>query len=369
MAIGPGKVVFQDGRVVFVRHGGIFVRVSPNRLIKAGDEFQAQHEAREQNTSEDLQREMPKLSEDPQPGISKLPVEIISEHIQNDQILDNYMVNSQDTMRIKSSDRIKLRINPDDDWVTATITSRAGKATGQYKNWFNVHVEESNIDQSVDLGTIEWCKVDQNDTHSYEVNIVLIPRSKHGDKACIEAKEVELKKLQQFDTYEEVDDTGQFRKSTTWILWNKGEDVRARLVARGFEEDSDIPTDSPTVSKCVLRIMLSIAAAFGWIIKTTDIKSAFLQGRKLERQVFLTPPKEVKVPEGTIWKLNRCLYGLYDAARQFYHSVIEELSRVGCTRSTLDPALFYYKQKGKHAGILVSHIDDFLHAGNPAFEL
>ena len=30
----PGKVVFQDGKVVFVRHGGIFVRVSTNRLQK-----------------------------------------------------------------------------------------------------------------------------------------------------------------------------------------------------------------------------------------------------------------------------------------------------------------------------------------------
>ncbi|MCG7877703.1 MAG: transposase [Candidatus Thiodiazotropha endolucinida] len=32
--LGPGKVVFQDGKVVFVRHGGVFVRVSPNRLRK-----------------------------------------------------------------------------------------------------------------------------------------------------------------------------------------------------------------------------------------------------------------------------------------------------------------------------------------------
>ena len=39
--LGPGKVVFQDGKIVFVRHGGTFVRVSPNRLIKAGAEFVA----------------------------------------------------------------------------------------------------------------------------------------------------------------------------------------------------------------------------------------------------------------------------------------------------------------------------------------
>ncbi len=31
--------MFQDGRVVFVRNGAVFVRVSPNRLIKAGSEF------------------------------------------------------------------------------------------------------------------------------------------------------------------------------------------------------------------------------------------------------------------------------------------------------------------------------------------
>ena len=35
--LGPGKVIFQDGKVIFVRHGGTFVRVSPNRLTPAGN--------------------------------------------------------------------------------------------------------------------------------------------------------------------------------------------------------------------------------------------------------------------------------------------------------------------------------------------
>ena len=38
--LGPGKVIFQDGRLVFVGHGGVYVRVSTNRLIKCGKEFQ-----------------------------------------------------------------------------------------------------------------------------------------------------------------------------------------------------------------------------------------------------------------------------------------------------------------------------------------
>ena len=32
--LGPGKVMFQDGKVVFIHHGSSFIRVSPNRLFK-----------------------------------------------------------------------------------------------------------------------------------------------------------------------------------------------------------------------------------------------------------------------------------------------------------------------------------------------
>ena len=35
---GPGKVIGQDGKVIFVRHGSVYVRVSPCRLIKLTDD-------------------------------------------------------------------------------------------------------------------------------------------------------------------------------------------------------------------------------------------------------------------------------------------------------------------------------------------
>ena len=37
--LGPGKVIFQDRRLVFVQHGGVYVRVSANKLTKCGKEF------------------------------------------------------------------------------------------------------------------------------------------------------------------------------------------------------------------------------------------------------------------------------------------------------------------------------------------
>ena len=87
----------------------------------------------------------------------------------------------------------------------------------------------------------------------------------------------------------------------------------------------------------------------------------------MEREVYLAPPKEIRVP-GVIWKLKHCLYGLNDAARQFYRSVVECLTRLGCTQCTLDPALFFKLENGGLSGIIACHVDDFLHAGTEEFE-
>ena len=40
-----GKVIFQDGRLVFVWHGGVYVRASANRLIKCRKEFKIKGDA------------------------------------------------------------------------------------------------------------------------------------------------------------------------------------------------------------------------------------------------------------------------------------------------------------------------------------
>ena len=68
------------------------------------------------------------------------------------------------------------------------------------------------------------------------VYITQIPKNKQNTEECIMAKQTELKKLTNFDVFEEVPNLGQECISTRWVLWLKGEEVRARLVARGFEE-------------------------------------------------------------------------------------------------------------------------------------
>ena len=119
-----------------------------------------------------------------------------------------------------------------------------------------------------------------------------------------------------------------------------------------------------------MRLFLSVAALQKWTVKTIDIKSAVLQGKELDRDIYIyiTPPTESKAPQHIIWKLKHGLYGLKDGARQFYGCVKEELLKLGFTQCKLDPAVFYTQEDKKLRGVICCHVDDFLHAGDQLFE-
>ena len=65
-------------------------------------------------------------------------------------------------------------------------------------------------------------------------------------------------------------------------------------MVRGFGEEFMMPRDSPTVGKGTMRTFLAIASRENWRVKTIDIKSAFLQGRELRRDVTLNRQKRVE---------------------------------------------------------------------------
>ena len=118
----------------------------------------------------------------------------------------------------------------------------------------------------------------------------------------------------------------------------------------------------------MLRIFLALLAAREWKCNCIDIKSAFLQGETLDREVYLKPPAEAVDTGGKLWKLKKCVYGLNDAARAWYFTVRSELLKLGCVQLQVDPALFYWYQDDKLAGLFVIHVDDFLWGGTKEFE-
>ena len=81
-------------------------------------------------------------------------------------------------------------------------------------------------------------------------------------------------------------------------------------------------------------VFLALVASESWTVKTADIKSAFVHGKELRRDVYIKLPEESDTADGIVWKLKHGLYGLKDGARQFYRSVKEELLRLGCKMNT-----------------------------------
>ena len=258
------------------------------------------------------------------------------------------------------------------DWIKATIQSRAGKATGKYKEHWNV--EDKGLITELNLGEINWrCaenklppEIDNEEVNLCESFLAV------QDEQTLNAKKLELENWRRESVFEEVDDVGQNFMSVRWVvtpriidgLWS----TKARLVARGFEEDkSELRTDSPTCMRETLKIGLCFAASKKWTINSIDIKAAFLQGKPINRNLYLKPPKEADAT-GKLWRLKKVVYGLSDASRIWYNRVVDELSNLGVKLSQYDKALFLWQMNGQIDGMLLVHVDDFLWADSELFK-
>ena len=196
------------------------------------------------------------------------------------------------------------------------MIGRGAKANSKkHSDYYNIRLEGAEP-SGVYLDKIVWKKGD--DMMEEEVNVVIIPTSEHGRPECKQAKMKELEAFDKFDVYEEVEDIGQERLSSRWVLTDKSTEeekrVKARLVCRGFEEAVQIQADAPTGGRETLHILLALAASKSWKIKSGDVKNAYLQGTPLERDVYMEPPMEGSTSR-KIWKLKKAVYGMNDAGR------------------------------------------------------
>lgn len=369
---GPGKVIGSDGAVVFVRHGGMLVRVHGCRLrkveeplcgvnqdVKPKDEQQCITSKGGYQPSYDETDTGGNASQDDTKGHQASQT--------SDEILKS----------VKVGQSICYTHLDTKQPVKANVLSRAGKSTGANKNWYNLKlVEPSDMkddELSVDLSQVKDLRIgvsvcDGLETRTVDDDSVLIV----DDLDMTGAKTKELESWKHHDVFEEVPYQGQRLISTRWVCSMKttqnGIIPKARLVARGFEEFGDyVEKDSPTCGHDSLRVVLSILATKGWKLHSMDIKTAFLQGDTMDRDVYVKPPKEANV-QG-VWHLKKCVYGLKDASLQWYRRVKTVLLETGGIMSKVDSAVFYWKDdSGNVIGILACHVDDFIWGGTDIFE-
>ena len=103
-------------------------------------------------------------------------------------------------------------------------------------------------------------------------------------------------------------------------------------------------------------MLLCILAANNWQLRTIDIKSAYLQGCPISRDLYILPPECAKTDK--LWKLIKTPYGLVDAGRKWYIRVMKEFTALGAHQAKCDQAVYIWSDPSGQGpcGILVAHV-------------
>ena len=92
---------------------------------------------------------------------------------------------------------------------------------------------------------------------------------------------------------------------TRWVVTWKGEDVRARLVAKGYTQDvTNVDTYASTPLVCSFKILLLIALSRNWRVRFGDVSTAFLHAKLQENERILGRTTSGVLPEGLQWHQN-----------------------------------------------------------------
>ncbi|CAI7812448.1 unnamed protein product, partial [Closterium sp. NIES-53] len=100
-------------------------------------------------------------------------------------------------------------------------------------------------------------------------------------------------------------------------------------------------TFSPTPKMTTHQELLHVAAQRDYELHSLDFSTAFLQG-SLHEEIWLRCPPGFtgSFPAGTQWSLQRPVYGLRQAPREWHDTLRTTLASLGFAPSTADPSLF-----------------------------
>ena len=200
-------------------------------------------------------------------------------------------------------------------------------------------------------------------------------------KAFEQAKELEVQQWLQAEATRAVEGHIDPQRAVRmrWVLtFKESGQAKARIVLIGYEDPDlhELVSSSPTMCRRTRQLVLQFAAQKGWKCLKGDIKSAFLQGPASQeaRNLYAVPVKELaaamKIPAGNLVQVRKEAYGLVNAPAEFFRAINGALKELGFQQMRAEPCGWVFKvqdpqtKEFKTAGVICSHVDDFIIAGN-----
>ena len=156
-----------------------------------------------------------------------------------------------------------------------------------------------------------------------------------------------------------------------WLFKVKRNGVyHAKLVAKGFSQIPGVDfTDNyfPVVNDVSFTVVVARMHIDNLKGEVVHIDNAFLNG-DLEHEIYMKIPEvydEViskDVDKEDCLNLQKTIYGLVQAARQFWKEIVDEMQGGGFELSEPDPCMLY-KEDEKGVCIIIIYIDDMLIIG------
>ncbi|CAI5459554.1 unnamed protein product [Closterium sp. Yama58-4] len=206
----------------------------------------------------------------------------------------------------------------------------------------------------------------------YAASLVAESESESVCPPSVGAMDAEMASWKSTHTYvDEVPPPGANIVSGMWIFRVKRSPgsppvFKARYVARGFSQREGVDffqTFSPTPKMTTLRVLLHIAAQRDYELHSLDFSTAFLQG-SLHEEIWLRRPPGFtgSFPPGTQWRLQRPVYGLRQAPREWHDTLRTTLAALGFAPSTADPSLFLRTDTSLPPFYILVYVDDLVFA-------
>lgn len=182
-------------------------------------------------------------------------------------------------------------------------------------------------------------------------------------------------------------------RNHTWILVDKPQDkipigckwvykikhkqdgsierYKARLVVKGYTQVEGIDfmdTFSPVAKMTTLRVLVALASSQNWFLHQLDVDNAFLHAT-LDEEIYMTLPQGLPCSKpNQVCLLQKSLYGLKQASRQWFTTLSHAISQLGFKQSAADHTLYVKKTSTSFTALLL-YVDDVLLTGNDMSEI
>ena len=114
---------------------------------------------------------------------------------------------------------------------------------------------------------------------------------------------------------------------------------------------------APTVAVSSVRLLAALACELNLDLCHFDIEQAFVQS-DLEEDVYMRLPQGCGRLSGKIVRLNKSLYGLKQASRQWHAHLTRCLLTLGFKQCKADACVFRLMEEGGVVMTIVVHVDD-----------